>query len=257
MQDFFINPPNALPDLKPGTLHDFAIRLANLGADPDNVILMDGQKLKGVSAIDVSCDAAGGTRLHLAFCAMPNMHIRAAAENVQITKLGPLAVTISTPHNGNTQVSVLNNSADARGMLPVALLVWLRDPSPEEHREVAPIISVETHCLRMEGVPRRAIPQKHELAGMLYGRYCEAVGGKASNGDLLPAWDEFVQDPTKTKQVQAWLEAADEAMAQLLGGGCSILEQVLPSRPDILRTCTYCGRDRGDGNHDACPHCGK
>jgi hypothetical protein len=54
-----------------------------------------------------------------------------------------------------------------------------------------------------------------ELAGVLYERYCKSVGGVAFNGDPLPAWTEFSQDPNKTKQAQGWRDAASEACFQL------------------------------------------
>ena len=49
------------------------------------------------------------------------------------------------------------------------------------------------------------------LAGVLYTEYCEAVGGKAFNGDPLPDWSTFSNDPTKTKQSNAWLKTAEKA----------------------------------------------
>lgn len=49
-------------------------------------------------------------------------------------------------------------------------------------------------------------------AGVMYAAYCEAVGGKAFNGDPLPAWQEFRADPSKQKQSFAWVAAADAAM---------------------------------------------
>ncbi len=47
-----------------------------------------------------------------------------------------------------------------------------------------------------------------EFAGLLYETYCQAVGGKAFNGDTLPRWEEFRADPTKQKQSDAWVEVA-------------------------------------------------
>lgn len=49
------------------------------------------------------------------------------------------------------------------------------------------------------------------LAGKLYERYCQEVGGKAFNGDPLPDWQTFSNDATKQKQVNAWLSVAEEA----------------------------------------------
>ena len=55
------------------------------------------------------------------------------------------------------------------------------------------------------------------FAGELYTTYCEAVGGKAFNGDPLPSWEQFQTDPTKEKQVKAWLAVAADAHSKLLG----------------------------------------
>lgn len=47
-----------------------------------------------------------------------------------------------------------------------------------------------------------------ETAKRMYTKYCEAVGGKAFNGDDLPKADEFFSDSTKEKQANAWREVA-------------------------------------------------
>jgi len=52
------------------------------------------------------------------------------------------------------------------------------------------------------------------IAVPLYETYCQSVGGKAFNGDPLPAWKEFNEDPAKQKQVNAWLNVAIEAAYQ-------------------------------------------
>jgi hypothetical protein len=49
------------------------------------------------------------------------------------------------------------------------------------------------------------IPLEEHFADMAYTVYCQAVGGYAFNGDKLPTWDEFKNDPTKQKQVAAWI----------------------------------------------------
>lgn len=48
-----------------------------------------------------------------------------------------------------------------------------------------------------------------ELAGNVYNRYCEAVGGFAFNGDPLPSWETFSNDPSKQKQSNAWIAIAE------------------------------------------------
>lgn len=55
-----------------------------------------------------------------------------------------------------------------------------------------------------------------EHAGFLYETYCNAVGGKAFNGDPLPSWSEFADDPKKQVQADAWREVA---RVSLLGAG--------------------------------------
>lgn len=53
------------------------------------------------------------------------------------------------------------------------------------------------------------------VAKELYTTYCQAVGGKAFNGDPLPDWETFSTDETKRKQSDAWLAAADAAIELL------------------------------------------
>lgn len=55
------------------------------------------------------------------------------------------------------------------------------------------------------------------VAGCLYTTYCKAVGGKAFNGDPLPDWKTFRADPTKQKQVKAWVETSQTAIDLLVG----------------------------------------
>lgn len=50
-----------------------------------------------------------------------------------------------------------------------------------------------------------------ELAGKLYSKYCESVGGKAFNGDALPGWEAFSKDPAKKTQRDGWILVAIEA----------------------------------------------
>lgn len=56
---------------------------------------------------------------------------------------------------------------------------------------------------------------KETVAEAIYEAYCAAVGGVAFNGDILPNWATFVSDPSKKKQADAWLAAAERAI-QLL-----------------------------------------
>lgn len=57
---------------------------------------------------------------------------------------------------------------------------------------------------------------KDILAKKIYDKYCEAVGGKAFNGDPLPKSGEFFSDPTKQKQADAWREACKDIYELLL-----------------------------------------
>ena len=54
-----------------------------------------------------------------------------------------------------------------------------------------------------------------KLACLLYTDYCRAVGGKAFNGDPLPDWEEFSQDPKKNVQAKAWISVASTAVRHL------------------------------------------
>ena len=60
---------------------------------------------------------------------------------------------------------------------------------------------------------------KANIAKLLYETYCAAVGGKAFNGDPLPAWDEFAADEKKKLQSDAWLKTAEAVPLALLGEG--------------------------------------
>lgn len=46
------------------------------------------------------------------------------------------------------------------------------------------------------------------LTAKLYAVYCDAVGGKAFNGDPLPNWTDFATDIKKIKQAEAWRKVA-------------------------------------------------
>lgn len=53
---------------------------------------------------------------------------------------------------------------------------------------------------------------KYIVAEIIYTEYCRSVGGVSYNGDPLPNWEEFSNDPEKTKQANAWLDAAQKAI---------------------------------------------
>ena len=51
-----------------------------------------------------------------------------------------------------------------------------------------------------------------EKAIQLYDTYSAAVGGKAWNGEPLPTGKEFINDPAKQLQADAWRAVAKEAI---------------------------------------------
>lgn len=51
------------------------------------------------------------------------------------------------------------------------------------------------------------------IAARIYDTYCEAVGGKAFNGDPLPHSSEFFNDLTKEKQANGYRKAAKAMIA--------------------------------------------
>jgi len=53
----------------------------------------------------------------------------------------------------------------------------------------------------------------NEIASMLYTEYCIAVGGLAFNGDPLPSWEDFSNDPGKEKQANAWRVVAEKSLS--------------------------------------------
>lgn len=55
-----------------------------------------------------------------------------------------------------------------------------------------------------------------ECAKLMYDAYCKAVGGLAFNGDPLPGSEEFFNDPTKSKQSNAWIAASNAAYSYLI-----------------------------------------
>lgn len=57
---------------------------------------------------------------------------------------------------------------------------------------------------------------KDVLAKKTYDLYCEAVGGKAYNGDPLPKSEDFFSDETKSKQADAWRKALEPTYELLL-----------------------------------------
>ena len=64
-------------------------------------------------------------------------------------------------------------------------------------------------------IPASHVVAKETLACQLYTKYCEKVGGKAYNGDPLPSWEEFVNDPKKKLQSDAWRSTAEVAIAEI------------------------------------------
>lgn len=54
----------------------------------------------------------------------------------------------------------------------------------------------------------RVFSKEVELAKLMYDTYCQAVGGKAYNGDPLPTSEELFSDKSKTVQANGWYEVA-------------------------------------------------
>jgi hypothetical protein len=81
------------------------------------------------------------------------------------------------------------------------------------------------------------------LAGRLYDTYCLSVGGLAFNGDPLPKWDAFREDPAKRKQSEAWIHSAAEAMR------ISHAENCVPGLW-MCPTCNFRMHKRIIGRHD-------
>jgi hypothetical protein len=76
----------------------------------------------------------------------------------------------------------------------------------------------DTEVSQQEIDQQEAIAQVLEqLTGVAYDTYSDAVGGVAYNGDKLPDWDEFGDDPNKTKQADAWRIAVKAVVDQISG----------------------------------------
>lgn len=54
------------------------------------------------------------------------------------------------------------------------------------------------------------------LACSMYTAYCEAVGGKAHDGQPLPTWEEFSNDPSKVRQIAGWYAAVSVVRPKLI-----------------------------------------
>jgi hypothetical protein len=83
-----------------------------------------------------------------------------------------------------------------------------------------------------------------DFAGQLYEAYCEAVGGKAFNGDKLPDWKTFRADPAKKKQSDAWVKVG--AVAAVFSLACTYSAVAKP-----LRSITEAERAKGRSEHYA------
>lgn len=83
-----------------------------------------------------------------------------------------------------------------------------------------------------------------QIAGQLYDVYCAAVGGKAFNGDPLPAWAEFSKDPAKKKQADAWRTAArvNDATQRLIREHRLAVESLTENQlAEAIRQALACG----------------
>lgn len=87
------------------------------------------------------------------------------------------------------------------------------------------------------------------LAKEMYTAYCQGVGGVAWNGDVLPSWEVFANDGSKSKQVNGWLIAASRAIEYLREDSDSEAavaerETVAAEREMSKRAETLCTRSR-------------
>lgn len=76
-------------------------------------------------------------------------------------------------------------------------------------------IELFKQILKRKNMPS-TLSKKEQLSHKMYDDYCEAVGGKAFNGDPLPKSEEFFNDTNKTKQSAAWIVAAETAVRFIL-----------------------------------------
>lgn len=83
--------------------------------------------------------------------------------------------------------------------------------SQESLHAVVPGATIEEHVHVSRGLQM----QIETRAADMYTTYCAAVGGKAFNGDPLPDWVTFANDPAKFKQAQAWRLIAERAYSAL------------------------------------------
>lgn len=76
---------------------------------------------------------------------------------------------------------------------------------------------------------------KTVLAAQLYTTYCEKVGGKALNGDPLPAWEVFAADPEKTLQRDAWIAAAETTFDTLIDPDLASVAGLAPLKARLAK----------------------
>lgn len=103
---------------------------------------------------------------------------------------------------------------------PEVVVEVLEDLQARAHRAGLPPHVVFSKASEVTDWLRGLYPELHlstaqekleDFAGKLYEAYCAEVGGKAFNGDPLPAWPAFRADPAKRKQSDAWVAVAHTA----------------------------------------------
>jgi len=74
-----------------------------------------------------------------------------------------------------------------------------------------------------------------QIAGELYGAYCESVGGKAWNNDPLPNWETFALDLTKRKQSDGYRAMAEKAcqMWPMVKSATKTLTEDIENNPSL------------------------
>jgi hypothetical protein len=128
---------------------------------------------------------------------------RPAKEGDKVLSLTNGQITVGILHSTNAQSTTCN------GRLSVI--------SPAD-----PYVNL-CDCLHIEDIAGAAIPNASCItadaaeteASRLYTAYCAAVGGKAFNGDPLPSWADFSNDPSKQVQADAWRSIGTMSLTRL------------------------------------------
>ena len=101
-----------------------------------------------------------------------------------------------------------------------ALLIVSLKADTEASKTKIKTLETEVAALKVSSaakpINRHFMIDQEYVAGELYTEYCEQVGGLAFNGDPLPDWKTFRNDPSKKKQSDAWFKTAGAAIDLLV-----------------------------------------